>query len=113
VIEGKNTTVHTDDWSGYLPLAQNGVRHRPRTQGAPERAAAILPWAHIVASNLKAWLLGTFRGVSPKHLQRYLDEFVYRFNRRGIEEKLFFYVARRAAEGDPLPYHRLTAEAVG
>jgi hypothetical protein len=66
-----------------------------------------------VASNLKAWLLGTFRGVSPKHLQRYLDEFVYRFNRRGIADRLFFYVTRRAVQGEPLTYHRLTAEAVG
>ena len=112
-IEGENTTVWTDDWSGYLPLARHGVKHRSQIQGTPERAAKILPWAHIVASNLKAWLLGTFRGVSPKHLQRYLDEFTYRFSRRGIAEKLFFYVTRRAVEGEPLTYHRLTAESVG
>lgn len=112
-IEGQNTTVWTDDWSGYLPLARHGVKHRSQVQGTPERAAKILPWAHVVASNLKAWLLGTFRGVSPQHLQRYLDEFTYRFSRRGISEKLFFYVARRAMQGEPLTYHRLTAESVG
>jgi hypothetical protein len=69
-IEGQNTRVWTDDWHGYLPLARHGVKHRSQIQGTPERAAQILPWAHVVASNLKAWLLGTFRGVSPKHLQR-------------------------------------------
>ena len=112
-IQGDRTTVWTDDWSGYLPLGRHGVKHRSQIQGAPERAAKILPWAHIVASNLKAWLLGTFRGVSPKHLQHYLDEFTYRFSRRSIAEKLFFYVTRRAMQGEPLTYHRLTAESVG
>ena len=112
-IEGKNATIWSDDWSGYLPLTRHGVKHRSQIQGAPERASKILPWAHIVASNLKAWLLGTFRGVSRKHLQRYLDEFTYRFSRRGIADRLFFYVARRAMQGEPLTYHRLTAESAG
>lgn len=112
-IEGANATVWTDDWSGYLPLSRHGVKHRSQIQGTPERAAKILPWAHLVASNLKAWLLGTFRGVSAKHLQRYLDEFTYRFSRRSLADSLFFYVARRAVEGETLTYHRLTAETVG
>lgn len=112
-IEGENTTVWTDDFSGYLPLARHGVKHRAQVQGTGERAATILPWAHLVASNLKAWLLGTFRGVSAKHLQHYLDEFTYRFSRRSLAERLFFYVTRRATEGEPLTYHRLTAEPVG
>jgi len=54
---------------------------------------------------------GTFHGVSAKHLHRYLQEFVYRFNRRSLEHDLFFYVLRRAARGEPLPYARLIAEA--
>ena len=112
-IEGETTTVWTDDFRGYWPLARHGVKHRAQVQRTPERAAKILPWAHLVASNLKAWLLGTFRGVSPKHLQRYLDEFTYRFSRRSIAEKLFFYVARRAVLGEPLTYRRLTAESAG
>jgi transposase-like protein len=112
-IEGANTTVWTDDWNGYRPLSGNGVKHRSQVQGTAERAGKILPWAHLVASNLKAWLLGTFRGVSPKHLQRYLDEFTYRFSRRSLADQLFFYVTRRAVEGEPLTYHRLTAESAG
>jgi len=56
------------------------------------------------------WLRGTFRGVSPKHLRRYLDEFVYRFDRRWREGELFRFVLRRVAGGQPLPYHLLVAE---
>lgn len=112
-IEGQNTRLWTDAFRSYHPLARHGVKHRAQVQRTPERAAKILPWVHLVASNLKAWLLGTFRGVSPKHLQRYLDEFSYRLSRRSLADKLFFYVARRAVEGDPLTYHRLTAESAG
>ena len=112
-IEGRNATVVTDGWSGYGRLAAEGVDHRPEIQGSRTRAAEVLPWAHLVISNLKAWLHGTFRGVSGKHLDLYLQEFTYRFNRRWIEEKLFFYVTRRALEAPPLPYHRLVAEPIG
>jgi transposase-like protein len=112
-IEGANTTLLTDGHRGYQPLRSHGVDHEAEVQGTPERAGEILPWAHTIISNLKAWLLGTFRGVSPKHLPRYLLEFTYRLNRRGIADRLFFYLTRRAAQGKPLPYHRLTAEAAG
>jgi hypothetical protein len=80
-------------------------------QRAPARAAEILPWSHVTFSNLKGWLRGTFHGVSRKHLPRYLQEFVYRTNRRWREHDLFFYVLRRAVQGEPLPWARLTAEA--
>jgi hypothetical protein len=66
-----------------------------------------------VFGNLKTWLRGTFHGVSPKHLQRYLDEFVYRFDRRWHEDVLSGFVLRRAMQAQPFPYHRLTAERVG
>ncbi|NIM47872.1 MAG: IS1595 family transposase [Gemmatimonadales bacterium] len=112
-IDGRATTVLTDDWSGYWPLGAAGVDHRARVQRTGPRAAKILPWAHVVISNLKTWLRGTFHGVSPKHLHRYLAEFRYRFNRRWREVELFDFVLRRAVQGDPLPYRRLTAEAVG
>jgi len=112
-IEGAATTLLTDDWSGYWPLASQGVDHRPEKQGDPARAGEILHWAHVVISNLKAWLLGTFRGVTHKHLPRYLTEFAYRLNRRSLEDKLFFYVTRRAVQAEPLPYSRLVAEPVG
>ncbi len=108
-IEGANTTLVTDGHGGYSPFQAAGVDHEVTTQ-APGDA---LPWAHILISNLKAWLLGTFRGVSHKHLDHYLKEFVYRLNRRWNEDKLFYYLTRRAVQGKPLPYHRLVAEPIG
>ena len=80
----RGTTVISDGWKGYLPLSQLGYRHRPKTQGRgrPERALVILPRIHQAFGNLKTWLRGTHHGVEVKHMQAYLDEFVFRFNRR-------------------------------
>jgi transposase-like protein len=113
VIDAREARVHTDGWQAYAALARQGVVHRPRIQGHGPRARKILPWAHTVISNLKTWLRGTFHGVSPKHLPRYLDEFVYRFDRRWREDELGGFVLRRAAQAAPLPYRILTAEAAG
>lgn len=74
--------VLTDGWPAYIALPDLGYRHRPRTQGTPERAAKLLPHIHRVFGNLKTWLGGTHHGVGHDHLQVYLDEFAFRFNRR-------------------------------
>ena len=77
------------------------------------RAKEVLPWAHTTFGNLKTWLRGTFHGVSGKHLQLYLDEFSYRFDRRWVEDRLGGFILRLAARAEPLPYCRLVAEPVG
>ena len=87
--------------------------HHSETQGSPERAVELLPWVHTIFSNLKTWLRGTYHGVSKKHLDRYLQEFVYRFNRRRVEHALFEHVIRAAATASPLTYGQLTAEPIG
>ena len=113
VVDRTTTTLRTDGYASYRSFAKKGIAHDRQIQGPPARAGEILPWCHIVFGNLKNWLRGTFHGVSGKHLQRYLDEFVYRFDRRWREEELFGFVLRRAAHAEPLPYHRLVAETVG
>jgi transposase-like protein len=114
VIDGSCTTVRTDGFQGYAGLGPAGVEHDRQVQGRDRaRSMEILPWIHRVFGNLKTWLRGTFHGVSGKHLQRYLDEFVYRFDRRWREDELFGFVLGRAAEGEPLPYRRLVAESEG
>ena len=69
----------TDGWSGY-PGAP-GVNHDPHTVGKMA-AHLVLPWTHRVFSNLKTWALGVYHGLRREHFQSYLDEFVFRFNRR-------------------------------
>lgn len=71
----RGAIVHTDGWKGYGKLAGSGYQHRPRLQRRrhPDEQK-LLPRAHRAASNLKTWLQGTHRGVSPEHLQVYLDD---------------------------------------
>jgi transposase-like protein len=112
-IRSQEATVHTDAWGSYKALGKLGIDHRPRKGGHGRQALDGLPWAHTIFGNLKTWLRGTFHGVSPKHLQRYLDEFVFRFDRRWQEAELFSRVLHCAIGAVPFPYHHLTAERTG
>lgn len=79
------TVVHTDGWMGYAPTAKKGYIHRPRSQRAAKRtedADPVLARVHRAISNFKSWLRGTHRSVSNEHLQVYMDEFIFRYNRR-------------------------------
>lgn len=77
------TLVITDDWSGYAGLRKDGYDHHAIAQcGDPEVSEEFMPIVHLVFSNLKTWLNGIHHGVSAKHLQAYLNEFTFRFNRR-------------------------------
>ena len=71
--------VISDGWSGYCGLPDHD--HQPKVVGATP-AHLVLTWIHRVFSNLKRWALGTFLGLRRAHLRRYLDEFVFRWNRR-------------------------------
>ncbi len=91
-------------WPGF------GYDHAPMVQGDPENAAELLPWVHTVISNFKRWVLDVFHGVSPKHLQSYLDEFCYRLNRRNQRTDLFRRILNRCVRyTDPVTYAWLTA----
>jgi len=73
----------TDAWSAYGSLTDRGYAHLPVVEsGNPQVAEDYLPIIHLIFSNLKAWLKGVHHGVSPQHLQAYLNEFTFRFNRR-------------------------------
>jgi transposase-like protein len=104
------STILTDGWSGYQGLTKEGYRHRPKVVGSPEKAVKVLPWAHILVSNFKRWILDVFHGVSIKHLQAYLDEFCYRFNRRWQRTDIFRRVLNRCIfYTPPFSYAQLTA----
>jgi len=75
--------VVTDAWGAYSTLPDRGYRHLPvAAKGDPSMSEDFLPISHLIFSNLKSWLRGCHHGVSPQHLQAYLNEFTFRFNRR-------------------------------
>lgn len=110
-------TVITDGWTGYLGLDKLGYVHDRRSQRAARLGGQdpneLLPAVHRVASLAKRWLLGTHQGsVSEAHLPRYLNEFVFRFNRRRSRSRglLFYRVLQLAVGHDPVRYRDLIAD---
>ena len=101
------SVVHTDGWLGYSPLSSNGYCHEVTYLKRNRKAASeLLPRVHLVISHLKRWQLGTHQGaVSHQHLDYYLDEFTFRFNRRRSKSrgKLFYRLAQQAVATDPVP----------
>ncbi len=99
--------IHTDGWPGYEGLEALGYRHRVTNIKRSARPAhETLPRVHRVASLLKRWMLGTHQGsVSAQHLDYYLDEFTFRFNRRASRSrgKLFYRLVEQAMATDPVP----------
>jgi transposase-like protein len=78
-----DTMVVTDGWDAYRGLSKLG--YNPfliPARGDPEVTEGYLPMIHLVFSNLKTWLRGIHHGVSQQHLQAYLNEYTFRFNRR-------------------------------
>jgi hypothetical protein len=104
----RGAIVHTDGWTGYLGLSKLGYDHRRRSQLA-EPGEQLLPRAHRAVSNLKAWLHGTHRGVGNPHLQVYLDEFVFRHNRRRTPMAAFQTLLGHGALHAPTTYAEITA----
>jgi transposase-like protein len=101
--------LHTDGFLSYDRLEKCGYRHRI-TFVASRSAAELLPHVHRVVALLKRWLLGTHQGaVTRAHLDYYLDEFTFRFNRRTSQHrgKLFYRLVQQAVAVDPAPYATL------
>jgi transposase-like protein len=103
----KGSKVRTDGWRGYSETALAEYRHAPQVQGSPKRAHQLAPHVHRVFSNLKTWLAGTYHGVEPKYLQGYLDEFVFRFNRRSIPMAAFQTLLGITASKKPVTLHKI------
>ncbi len=111
------SVVHTDGWEGYTGLQRRGYEHEVTVLSSQEKSACeLLPRVHRVVSLLKRWLMGTHQGaVSHEHLDYYLDEFTFRFNRRtsGYRGKLFYRLAEQAVDVGPTPYRDLVKHARG
>ncbi len=107
------SVVLTDGWNGYNRLKSHGYTHnRIVLSDSGDPAHVALPGVHRIASLLKRWLIGTHQGaVSKKHLDYYLDEYTFRFNRRTSKARglLFYRLLQNAVLIGPAPYHQLTA----
>jgi len=97
--------IRTDGWSGYTGLAELGYGHDVVDGGSCLVGEDLLAMAHLIASLLKRWLLGTHQGaVEASHLGYYLDEFTFRFNRRTSKSRglLFQRLVEQAMMVDPV-----------
>ncbi len=110
-VVAPGATVHTDGWRSYQRLATLGYRHEPRAQHVQRRPTAdpdeILPRVHRVIGNLKGWLHGTHHGVSAEHLPAYLDEYVFRFNRRRTPMAAFQTLLGLGSQQEPTAYREI------
>ena len=105
------SVVRTDGWLGYVPLEGNAYKHEiVFLQGSNKTASELMPRVHLAVALLKRWLLGTHPGgVSLEHLDAYLDEFTFRFNRRKSRSrgKLFYRLLEQAVAVEPVPHKSL------
>ena len=106
--------VITDAWAGYVGLKERGYLHEPRSQRAArahgDDPGELLPAVHKVASLAKRWLLSTHQGsFDQAHLPSYLNEFVFRFNRRRSRSRgmVFYRVLELAVGHGPVRYREL------
>lgn len=105
------TTVCTDGLKGFEGLQGAGVAHVRRTQptkgGLARGAPSVVPLADRAIGNLQQWLTGTYHGVSKGQLQVYLDEFVFRHNRRRQPMAAFQTLLGLGTARAPTPYHQI------
>jgi transposase-like protein len=99
--------VHTDGLFSYNGLRALGYDHRPRKVATVADREQLLPRVHRAISNLKAWMHGTHRGVSDEHLPVYLDEYVFRHNRRRTPMAGFQTLLGLGLAHDPITYRQI------
>jgi transposase-like protein len=111
----KPASVVTDGWPAYAGLGAAGYTHEPVNLSRSWGDAALrLPAIHLVFGLAKRWLLGTHHGaISGKHLQAYLDEYVFRFNRRTARSisHRFDRLLEQALLTPPTTYRAIVAQA--
>lgn len=109
VCEGAE--IHTDGWLGYSGIDSLGYTHRiTNISASADPAHILMPRVHLVASLLDRWWLGTHQGaIRAAHLDYYLDEFTFRFNRRTSRARglLFYRLMQHAVASDPVPYRAI------
>ena len=116
-VAAKESVIRTDGWKGYNKLKRLGYVHEIARVGVEEEPGEnLLPYCHRVAALLKRWLLGTHQGaVSHEHLDYYLDEFTFRFNRRTSKYrgKLFYRLLQNAVCIEPVTFQQIVKNGRG
>jgi len=102
----QGSTIASDCLPVYRKLSEHGYSHLPAKMD-PKENPNHLRWYHVISSNLKAFLNGTYHGVERKHLQAFLDEFCYRFNRRFWPDQLFARTMVACSKAKPFTRHEL------
>lgn len=101
----ENSTIETDAYRSYRkPLAEK-YEHQFEVF---DSSSDMLHWLHTMIGNAKAFVNGTFHGLGDKHLQCYLDEFCYRFNRRYLKNRIFDRLLIAVTSASPLTFAELT-----
>ena len=110
-IAEKGSEILTDGWGGYNQLSKCGYGHdKVVLSDTGDPAHVSMPGVHRIAALVKRWLLSTHQGsVSGKHLEYYLDEYTFRFNRRKAQSRglLFYRLIEQAVMTTPLPYRQI------
>jgi len=105
------STVYTDGLKSFTGLREAGFEHVPRIQplraDLRKGAKSVVPLADRAIGNLQQWLIGTYHGVSRAQLQVYLDEFVFRHNRRRQPMAAFQTLLGLGTRHKPTPYNRI------
>lgn len=110
-VAEKGSEILTDGWGGYNRVVNYGYTHnRVVLSDTGDPAHVSMPGVHRLAALLKRWLLSTHqRSVSGKHLDYYLDEYKFRFNRRASRSRglLFYRLLQQAVATAPSPYRQI------
>ncbi len=110
-VAEKGSEILTDGWGGYNQLSTFGYEHnRVTVSNTGDPAHVSMPGVHRIAALLKRWLMSTHQGsVSEKHLEYYLDEYTFRFNRRTSRSRgmLFHRLTQQAVNTAPVPYRQI------
>ncbi len=113
-VAEKGSEILTDGWGGYNQVSDHGYKHnRVILSDSGDPAHVSMPGVHRLAALVKRWLMSTHQGsVSGKHLDYYLDEYTFRFNRRTSRSRglLFYRLMEQAAATSPAPYRQIIGD---
>jgi len=111
-----SSTIITDGWPSYKELSRKGYHHKVQKATVKDEDEEVLPNVHRIASLLKRWLLGTHQSYLNKNkLEYYLDEYVFRYNRRTSKSRglLFLRIIEQGVSAKPISYENIIKEKHG